>query len=733
MKRLKKIYTATMGLALPIAMTLASCAPAKFKIAGPKPAPTTTTSAILSNPVSNDAQGAGVPQVTVKVNGSDLDLQVAFDTEISVDWASRGTSDCIMSQDELAVATGASGTYKTKAPATPGVIRFSTLCESPTGPITDEIFVTVGVPNVGTGVPGASSETLGSPATPFENDKISTESTSPGSTLSSLKADLKANGEAANIEIPYLSTVLATWSSEGATECIFEPGAQPGLSGTVNLEKLTSNTTVTLTCKNMKETLVISRSISVTPPLAPSIDLKINGSDGPVIAPPGSPLKISWTSLQATQCTLTTSGQTLSLGLQGDMERPAGDLLSQHTLRCEGPGGSSSDTVVTAPALVLPKVTITAQGIPNMVEVAPGVPIKIDWSSSDATQCAVKPGPFSGTSGSQTVSPLTQKTDFVALCEGPFGLASATVVVIPKTASMDLALMINGSTIGALVLKNTPVNISWTSTNAKSCLVQPFAFTGLSGKDRPSPPISQAVKVQLTCLDVNNLSKTVEVPISVSEDGNNLPKIDVKVNGSDGPLYVEANAPMQIVWTTKNLTLCKLNQTVDVEPNGTKNLSVSTDSKVTLTCKTPTQTLSDEVEVLVRPKGVAACKVGVQIKDGGSWHKADGTFHGVAVCAPTGHFKIYGQEIVSEVDQKVSLKVSKSSSCNHSVTLVTKNPGGTPAIIPSSQKDAVTLSLKKNQVIEVQLTNSQGCPDQSTRSSLDRVWSRVTPNQCPLY
>ncbi len=708
MKDFQKILVLTVGL------SIVNCAPASFKVAGQKLDPAATSGAIVANPGSNDASAQAGPGVTVKANGSESDLQTQVDSEISVDWMSRGATDCVLSQDDQAVATGTSGTFKSKAPSTPATIRFSSLCQTPSGPVADDINVVV--------VPMTNP----SPTPTVEKSK-SSEGQDPNG---SITAELKVNGETSNIEIPHSSTVQVAWSSEGASDCQVEPGSKSGLSGIYNLERLTANVVVTLTCKNNADTVVISRNVMVTPPGPPVIDLKINGSDGPLVAPLGSPLKITWTSLQSTQCTLTINGQMATTGLQGDLERTAGDQLTQHTLKCDGPGGTATDTVVTAPSVLLPQVTITAQGQPDMVEVAPDAPVKLDWNSTNATQCAVTPGPYQGTSGTQMVGPLTQKTTYTALCEGPFGLASATVVVIPKSPQMEIALTINGSPTGVTVPKNSTVKVSWTSTNAKSCQIQPFNFTGLSGKDIASTPIVQSVKVQLICVDANNTSKMVEVPITTTDDAKSIPAIDLKVNGSDGPLYVETNAVLQIVWVTKNVTECKLNQTMDVEANGTKNLSVSTDSKMTLTCKYGTLSISDEVEIIIRPKGVSACKVGVNIKDGGGWSKSTSQFHGVALCSPSGNLKIFGQEVVSQSDQTLTFKMAKMSTCEHDVTILLKNPNNYSGAFKSSQTSNITLPLKKDQVIEVQITNTKGCIDQKTRSSLDKTWTLVTANQC---
>ncbi len=78
----------------------------------------------------------------------------------------------------------------------------------------------------------------------------------------------------------------------------------------------------------------------------PTVDLKINGSDGPVPLSFGDTRTITWTSTNATSCIASSED-----GFAGSKAIPSGSqsipasVTSRHRLTCSGPGGNASDSV----------------------------------------------------------------------------------------------------------------------------------------------------------------------------------------------------------------------------------------------------------------------------------------------------------------------------------------------------------------------------------------------------
>jgi hypothetical protein len=80
----------------------------------------------------------------------------------------------------------------------------------------------------------------------------------------------------------------------------------------------------------------------------PTVDLKINGSDGPVPLSFGDTRIITWTSTDATSCEATSSDgfagpKSISSGSTPELR--GATVTSDHALSCTGPGGSASDSV----------------------------------------------------------------------------------------------------------------------------------------------------------------------------------------------------------------------------------------------------------------------------------------------------------------------------------------------------------------------------------------------------
>ena len=133
-----------------------------------------------------------------------------------------------------------------------------------------------------------------------------------------------------------------------------------------------------------------SRDATVTvtndplPPGFPTVDVKVDGTDGPGVYVPGVPFDVSWTSTDTTACTaysygsyqppLATAwwGARATSGSQQVVAQPAflaykNDLLS---LTCTGPGGRASDAVRITTTPIAPAATITLT--PDPLNIAAG-------------------------------------------------------------------------------------------------------------------------------------------------------------------------------------------------------------------------------------------------------------------------------------------------------------------------------------------------------------------------
>lgn len=99
--------------------------------------------------------------------------------------------------------------------------------------------------------------------------------------------------------------------------------------------------------------------VNYTPPPAPTVDIKANGSNGPIKIAYNSGATISWVSSGALSCLVSPAGWTGTSG-----SRFTGNLTSSktYTATCKNTGGSSSDSVVVN---VLPRPNPPSQPPPS--------------------------------------------------------------------------------------------------------------------------------------------------------------------------------------------------------------------------------------------------------------------------------------------------------------------------------------------------------------------------------
>jgi hypothetical protein len=143
-------------------------------------------------------------------------------------------------------------------------------------------------------------------------------------------------------------TTTLHWASTDATSCTASGGwsGAKAASGAENTGTLSANQTYNITCTGPGGTSPLyTVTINVTPAV-PTVDLKVNGVDGPVTLAQGATKTLSWTATNATSC--TASGVD---AFTGNKAVPSGSEVlsvtrtSTDTLFCTGPGGNASDSV----------------------------------------------------------------------------------------------------------------------------------------------------------------------------------------------------------------------------------------------------------------------------------------------------------------------------------------------------------------------------------------------------
>ena len=272
------------------------------------------------------------------------------------------------------------------------------------------------------------------------------------------------------------------------------------------------------------------RAVDATPRTAtapPVVDLKINGSDGPVdLTQPASPT-LSWTSSQAAGC--TASGDWTGSKATNDSEA-ASNLTAgsyTYTLTCTNSAGSASDTVV-AKVFGSLGVDVKVDGQDGPLTLIEPADYTLNWTSSNASACQAE-GSLSGPvelDGSQDFSGVLQGDyTYTIRCTNLLGeeaVNSVLVQVNPRLPEVDL--QINGAD-GPLTLPGpADYTLTWTSQYADSCSAAsasgdwegPVSLTGSSAFFGVG---SGSRSYTLTCTNVSgsasdSVSVTILAPLS---------------------------------------------------------------------------------------------------------------------------------------------------------------------------------------------------------------------------
>ncbi len=717
----------------------------------------------------------------LKANGSTGDITVAPNTPVTITWDAPTATQCVV---QPLNATGTKSTAQVQATATQA---YTLNCQTPSGTTTTTIHVVVappaapttsitanGAPGTQTAKPGdnvtiawtssnadscslspaegkaGSTGTSGSivkvmPATPL---MYSVTCTGPGGTMTSVvsvnpagqtsvTAQLKANGTASSIYIPYNTSVDLSWTSSGASSCVLAPLNDNHLAGQLTTDKLTASVLYYLTCSGGNQSVISAIAVNVGLMPAPTPDLKINGSDGPLVAAAGAPLDITWTNPNAvTSCSLSpNSGKAGVLADTGEIAANATIEAVTYTLTCKNAGGQGTDSVSVMPAVVPPTATLTANGqSAGIVTVPSGSMVDLAWTSTGASTCVVTPGHYGGIVGTQSVGPITAVQSYGVLCTGPFGTAAANVVVAPAAPTLRTILTVNGSMAPITVMTGTPLVVAWASSEATQCSVAPFNWPGLAGT-RTSAAVTADLTVALTCVDAGGNQSTAKVPVHVVPDSSNA-SVTLKANGSTGPLYITQNSPaVQLVWTSVNTVSCTFDDGAVVATYGSSLRSISNDTKYTVTCKTASGgTVAASVQVYVKSSCKRSTKVGINFEDAPIGNR-DGDFNDFTACTDQGDFSVYGTEVVSERCQTVPFTTSKISNCSHHVRIEIHHPNGTQEkpveFDDSTAQPTLMLHFQKGSTLEVYVTNLQSCGSKQTTHSLhDPDWAIVKADEC---
>jgi RHS repeat-associated protein len=322
-----------------------------------------------------------------------------------------------------------------------------------------------------------------------------------------------------------------------------------------------------------------------------SVTIDVRRSDSPVSPPEvtfsAEPMSI--TLGESTTLTWQTSHAdivTIDHDI-GDVSASGSEVVTPqetttYTLAAIGQGGSTTETVTITVNPLPPTVEIDAD--PDSIHV--GESATLIWASTNAESCVIEPDlGVVGLEGSANVSP-SETTTYKIVATGDGGTAgdevTVTVTDAPPTAEINAApdtIMVGESAI-----------LSWTTTNASSCVIQPDIGTvDPSGSTSVSPTETTTYTITATGpggTSTDTVTVTVLQPPTVSLSAD--------------PETILSGESSTLSWNSTNADSATIDQGVGTVPvNGSISVSPSETTTFTITVTGSGGTATASVTVTV--------------------------------------------------------------------------------------------------------------------------------------
>ena len=332
--------------------------------------------------------------------------------------------------------------------------------------------------------------------------------------------------------------------------------------------------------------------------LPSTVDIKANGSDGPISITYNTSATLSWTSINTTART-ASNGWSGSKSTSGS--ESTGNLTSSkiYTLIGTGPGGSVADSV-TVNVGGAPTLTFTADS--TSIPYNTGTTLR--WSSANTVSCTAS-GAWSGgksLSGSEGTGNLTSSKTYNLTCSNVGGSVTKSVTVsvsVPPPGNFTL-------TRGSVSCNSVP--LSWTAASGAQ------AYRILRGS--PRVDISPYQPYTAQNFSDTSVSQNTTYPYQIeayNSGGTNrsntinvtTPYCPPTINLSANPTDIFQGQSVTLSWTSAYVTSC----TASGGWSGSKPLNGSQvvvplpppQVTYTLTCSGPGGSASDSATINISP------------------------------------------------------------------------------------------------------------------------------------
>lgn len=226
------------------------------------------------------------------------------------------------------------------------------------------------------------------------------------------------------------------------------------------------------------------------PPPIPSVNIRANGSDGPITVASGATAGVSWSSSNATSCTVSPTGWTGTGGLETITAR----TTATYTANCAGAGGSASDSVL---------VNVTLPPAPTINAVTPAsAPLGTEIAVTGSGFANVTGATVGGVAAAFSVVSDTQLTVTVPadIREGtivvtnPGGSVTSNLFTVMPPPAISSLSPTSGSTGDVVAITGTGFTgvtaVSFSGTPASFTVQSDTRISAIVSDDAASGPVS---------------------------------------------------------------------------------------------------------------------------------------------------------------------------------------------------------------------------------------------------
>ncbi len=251
----------------------------------------------------------------------------------------------------------------------------------------------------------------------------------------------------------------------------------------------------------------------------------------------------------------TSTNIAVSTG-NGYVQAYLGDVDCDYSpSNCYSAAGYVVFTATVSSIFTKPTVDLKVNGSDTSVTIPYNTAANLTWTSTNATSCTAS-GDWSGakaiSSGGDSTGNLTSNKTYSIVCTGPGGTSDPDTVSVNVSApSPTVDLKINGSDTSVSVSYNGSATLSWTSTNATSCTASGdwSGAKAISSGGESTGNLTSSKTYTIVCTGPGGTSNYDTVSANVQV---NPPTVNLKANGSDGPITITYNTPANLWWVTTN-------------------------------------------------------------------------------------------------------------------------------------------------------------------------------------